>query len=458
MKMKTADVFVLTGTDGKLLDPASQSTILAQYSRSPKSARELLQSVTPESAAAFQEKWGVNYGHSSIAELCTVPYCFENVSIVASKFLERYQRAGYSEKSTRYQVFSEESFIEPAGAPPELREAAALLYRTYRDLEGPTLRYVAELVGGGPIEEVMKKPSVKARAFDSLRYLLPAGTGTNLAGVFNARDARYVMSDLLGSRLPELRDIGMKMVEAARRYAPVFAMGAKENTYELPVRSLGRLPSSAPPADPFARLIEPVGRHSEIEEAFWGRVSTWHGMTKTQFSEHMEKRGKQQVPDIFKTVRVTYDMLMDYGAFRDLQRHRRCEQYIEPLGINYGYVVPEEFDRPGFAGRSTGFWQTFYDRYCEAMNTVQSACERMLAAGVDPEVVQYAIPLGFLHRSQFEMDLREVYYITELRTQPQGHISYRRIAWEMAEEARGAFPSLMQWCRATKPEKIEEHR
>lgn len=451
MKMKTADVFVLTGMDGTLLDPASQATVLAQYSRSPKSARELLQTVTPESAAAFQEKWGVNYGHSSIAELCTVPYCFENVSIVASKFLERYQRGGYSEKSTRYQVFSEESFIEPAGAPPELREAAALLYRTYRDLEEPTLRYVAELVGGGPIEEVMKKPSVKARAFDSLRYLLPAGTGTNLAGVFNARDARYVMSDLLGSRLPELRDIGSKMVEAARRYAPVFAVGAKENSYEPQIHDLGLMPASG--ADPYARLVEPaIPYHGEIENAFWHRVSTWYRMTKAQFAEHMEKRGKHQVPEVFKTVHVTYDLLMDYGAFRDLQRHRRCEQYIEPLGIKYGYVVPEEFDRSGIAVIE------FYTRYCEAMDKAEDACRKMLQAGVDPEVVQYAIPLGFLHRSQFEMDLREVYYVTELRTQPQGHISYRRIAWEMAEEARRAFPSLMQWCRALKPEKIEEHK
>lgn len=448
--MKTADVFVLTAADGTLLPPAVQATVLAKYSRSPDSARELMQKVTPEDAATFQAKWGVTYGHSSVAELATVPYCFEGVSIIASKFLERYQRAGYSEKSTRYQVFTEDSFVEPREAPTELREAptelreaATGLYRTYASLEREVTEHVAGLIGGAPIEELVKKAPVKARAFDNLRYLLPAGTGTNLAVVTNARDARYMMSDLLGSRLPELRDLGEKMVSAASSFAPVFAMGAKPATFEPPIRSLGRVPANK---NPHARLVEPLGLNCRAqEEDFWARVSDWYGMSKGAFDTFMEGRGKHQVPDIFKTVTVTFDIVMDYGAFRDLQRHRRCEQYIEPLGPSYGYVVPDDL-----VGAHA-------DRYRAAMDKSFAACQAMLRS-TPLDMVQYALPLGTLHRSKFQMDLREVYYLTELRTQPQGHISYRRIAWQLYEEALNAFPTLMKWCRAIRPDAIGEHR
>jgi thymidylate synthase ThyX len=75
----------------------------------------------------------------------------------------------------------------------------------------------------------------------------------------------------------------------------------------------------------------------------------------------------------------------------------------------------------------------------------------------NPDYYQYMIPLGYLHRSVFSMDLKELYYITELRTKPQGHISYRRIAWEMYQIAKKRYPELMQWCRATEPDKIEVH-
>ncbi len=443
-----ADVFILLGPDGKLLPPAVQATVLAKYSRSPLSAREIVSSVTPEEAEAFQEKWGVTYGHSSVAELATMPYCFEGVSIVASKFLERYQRPGYSEKSTRYQVFSEESFVQPAGASERLRKVAARLYSTYKALEKPVTEYVAQLVGGAPIAELVTKSTVKARAFDNLRYLLPAGTGTKLAAVVNARDARYMMSDLLGSQLPELRAIGAKMMGAASAFAPVFAMGAKPNSFELPIRSLGPIPQDATPGTWWVRERR-GGRASswDISQQFWRDVHDRYGMTSAEFDVYMAARGNNPVPDIFKTVPISFDIMMDYGAYRDLQRHRRCEQYPEVLSPKYGYIVPDDI-----AG------SIFEATYREAMDYARSECLAMLAEGDAPELVQYGIALGFLHRSIFQMDLKEHYYITELRTQPQGHISYRRVAWEMAEVGREVYPSLVKWNRAVRPDRIEEHR
>jgi thymidylate synthase ThyX len=193
------EVFCLTGPDGRLLPPAVQATVLAKYSRSPLSAREIVSQLTPEDADKFQEKWVIDFGHSSVAELAMVPICFEGVSIVASKFLESFQRPGYSEKSTRYQVFSRDSFITPPGAPATMKKFAARFYDAYDSLYPKVLKRVSEITDKSPEDRM-----VKARTFDNVRYLLPAGTGTNLAWVGFARDARYMVSAARGHRNPEI--------------------------------------------------------------------------------------------------------------------------------------------------------------------------------------------------------------------------------------------------------------
>ena len=135
---------------------------------------------------------------------------------------------------------------------------------------------------------------------------------------------------------------------------------------------------------------------------------------------------------------------MDYGAFRDLQRHRRCEQYVEKLTTEYGYVIPDDIKN-----------SEIETEYCEAMDRVASYADESVI--YDSDLIQYIIPLGYLHRSRFQMDLKELYYIIELRTKSQGHISYRRIAYEMFELAKTKWPELMQWCRAVKPDEIGAH-
>jgi hypothetical protein len=240
------------------------------------------------------------------------------------------------------------------------------------------------------------------------------------------------------------------MVAAASKFAPVFAMGAKANTFEPPIRDLGRGRVPRTKSSEWRVTIEdPMTADDAFrhETRFWQRVSDWHGLDRGAFGALMETRGKHPVPEIFKTVPITFDVMMDYGAFRDLQRHRRCEQYVEPLGTDYGYLVPDDLKGTEFEAP-----------YRSAMDEVGTACRTMISSGVSSSIVQYAVPLGYLHRSIFQMDMRELYYITELRTQPQGHISYRRVAWEMAELARVCYPTLMPWNRAIRPDAIGEHR
>ncbi len=439
--MRKADVFALLGSDGRPLRPATQASVLAKYSRSPDSAREILAKTTDEDGEKFQQKYDVEWGHSSVGELANIPFCFENVSILASKVLETSQRGAYSEKSTRYQKFSRDSFVEPPDGHPSIRDAANVLYDTYERLQKPFMEAVRELSDMYGAKESV----VNARVFDSLRYLLPAGTGTNLAAVWNARDARYMIGELQAHPLAEIHRLGEALKASAHDVAPVFANGVGV-PFEPQGGGLG-LRGSIKPV--LCHVRDPLG---QVEE-FWEHVLDWYGMSPDRFSSFMGARGKRQVPKVFRTLRVRFDIIMDYGAFRDLQRHRRCDQFVAPLTSQYGTAIPDD-------AIALGFGQHFVDAYEECLSIL-----RPLQDVGDPNQ-QYALPLGTNHRSIFFMDVQELYYIAELRTQPQGHISYRRIAYDMFETAHDAWEGVcgtevvnpMKWCNAIKPQGVEQHR
>jgi thymidylate synthase ThyX len=449
--MKNFDVFCLLDNDGKLLDPAVQSTVLAKYSRSPLSAREILSSLTSEEANKFQDKWVVKYGHNSVAELAAIPVCFEGISIVASKFIERWQRPGYSEKSTRYQKFSADSFVAPPGAPDYVSDFVKPLYDTYDRLYEQMCEICAEKMGKDPDHR-----TVKARAFDNLRYLLPAGTGTNVACVLNLRDARDMIVSLRSQDNPELQLLGNKMHDAVYEVAPTLTKHTEPTKFVLNISELDRSSDLKTPVHLHDNLLlRNSNRDIRVMREFKFRLEDWHGMDLKSFNEFMVTRPEHsEVPDIFKTIPLTYTLTMDYGAFRDLQRHRRCEQYVEPHTHRYGYDIPDDIKG-----------SEIEEEYCIVMDYSRSLDYVKLFNDPSPKSIpqyklyeQYVTPLGYRHRSTFQMDMKELYYIVELRTKPQGHISYRRIAYEMYRQALDVHPYLMQWCRAIKPNTIGEHK
>lgn len=434
-----SSVFCLTNDNGSLLPPSTQATVLAKYSRSPESAKEILKNLSTEEANKFSEKWVINYGHSSVAELATVPICFEGISIIASKFIEQWQRAGYSEKSTRYQEFSEESFVTPPGAPSTMKEFAKKYYDAYKKLYPKVLVRCAEAMGMDLNNPATKNSAkLKARTFDNIRYLLPAGTGTNVAAVMNLRDARYLVSAARGHKNPEFRQLGDAVFSAVSEIAPSLIKEAHPDTFEPQIISLGRL--SQIQTDPVI-LTDYTKDGSDMLKSL---VVSYYGMNWDAFSKLMNSRGNQQIPSVFKSIRVEFDITMDYGSYRDLQRHRRCDQYAEPLTPYIGYDVPDDIKG-----------SELEQEYREAMELIKLYGDESVIHNTD--LLQYMVPLGYLHRSKFSMDLRELYYIVELRTKPQGHISYRRIAYQMYETVKSVYPDLMQWCRAVFPNSIGEH-
>jgi len=442
-------IHCLVDDDGRLLPPSLQATVLAKYSRSPHPAVKILDDLTEEEADKFHDKWTIGFGHSSVAELANIAICMEGVSIVASKIIERMPRAAYSEKSTRYQKFSSDSFVVPPGAPPTMREFVKRLYGAYDRLQPSMVRRCAVLMGLDPNDpKVLKKKEVNARAFDSIRYLLPAGTGTNVGTVINMRDARDLVKMMTGHRNPEVKMIGDAVREAVSEICPTLIRHSEPDGFLLREGGLGQISPKYDPDDPswYVDVHQPhlLPNPAQVQKSMESFISDRHGLPWSAFCAHMDNRPEHSgVPDVFKKVRLTFDVLMDFGAFRDLQRHRRCDQFVETLTTSYGYVVPDDIVGSDLEGE-----------YREAMESVHSYSDEVMD---DPDLSQYVIPLGYLHRSLFQMDLSEVYYVVELRTRGHGHISYRRVAYEMYETARKLYPELMQWCRAVKPDAIGVH-
>jgi len=133
-----------------------------------------------------------------------------------------------------------------------------------------------------------------------------------------------------------------------------------------------------------------------------------------------------------------FDILMDIGGFRDMHRHRRCIQVGQEFTTKHGYDAPEELQAAGER-----------QNYDAVMQRTASAVEQLASCGgaESQEGSQYAIPLGFRKRTLFKMDFAEVVYISELRTGPAGHFSYRNVAYAMYEAVAKKYPALAKYLR-----------
>jgi hypothetical protein len=150
---------------------------------------------------------------------------------------------------------------------------------------------------------------------------------------------------------------------------------------------------------------------------------------------------------------LRFDILMDIGGFRDMHRHRRCTQIIQGFTWQHGYETPGAADLP--SGPQNDFdilaEAGVLAEYRSAIESAHAAAAK-IAAGSAPEAAQsaqYLLPLATRIRALFKMDFAEAQYITELRSAPAGHFSYRRVAWEMYKALKRQHPDLARHIRVT---------
>jgi thymidylate synthase ThyX len=477
------DVFALTGLPEEVI-----AVLFAYYSRSRDDLRTNLArlladqdlgvvdgdaparpafALATDKARAFHEKWVVGYGHASVAEHAVVHLAVENVSIVASKVIEDLRLGAFTEKSTRYVVFDQQSHVEPPGLSPEAaathRAIVERLFGVYLDLMP---KVTAALRARTPQAEGQSDAAyasaVRGQACDLLRGLLPAGTRTNLGLTANARALEGLLTKMLSHPLAEVVAVGEAMLRASIHVAPTLVKYAARNDYRA---SLGKAVGDVlrrvytPPAGGASAtmvLTQPVRlvRHDKdalervaLALAYDGADPQAHAAGLIDGLRHATARELGEVvaaafagrgphdpaPRGLEASAMTFELMLDYGAYRDLQRHRLVSPATQRLTCHLGFETPAELVDLGFA-----------DAYQEAVGGVY---DPWLTLDGYPLEAQYAVPLAYRVRTLWTLNLRELFHVIELRSSRQGHPSYRRIAQGLYRTASSVHPWLKDLIR-----------
>jgi thymidylate synthase ThyX len=455
------------------------SVLFAYVSRSPRSFRENLVTLlgeegiaspadvdgfdpASEKAARFHKKWVIGYGHASVAEHSVLHYGIERLSILATKVLEDNRLAAFTEKSTRYQYFGRDTFYrDPAlwsGPHADACEAGMNhLMDSYRE--------VFEHVGAHLRAKHPPKPDVKPRLYeaalhaqvcDASRYLLPLATETMVAVTINARSAAWAISKLLSHPAEEMRVLGARMREEGLKICPTLLRHAEANAFQGALRdeATAYLDAELPGAPDKSETMETSGpgngarllrvdedaldhvvagllaEHGpEGIEAISRRLASQTEAMKLALLErvHAAMGPHDQCPRAFERSNYSFELTVDYGAFRDIQRHRMATQINPTLTPALGYETPEEILEAGCGA--------LYD---EAMERAGSLFDAV--AITHPVQAQYLLPLAYRKRVVFDWNLRELAHFVKLRSAAQGHISYRRIAWQIRDLVVEAQP------------------
>ncbi len=473
------------------MPPEKSAYALARYSRSPDSIEESIRWVHGHSSEKFWEQFYFDYGHASIADLGHVIICFEEISELAAIRLEDEPLWDGQAKSSRYQNFASSRWFVPGqirGSETEALYEGILrsLGDVYRLLHEPLKQFLATRE---PRPESMKQAdydrTIAARAFDVTRYLLPLAAKTNVGQVVSIRTLEKQITRLLSSQLPELRAIGEDMKDACQRppvnlwgelcgqtgglndpLAPTLARHAKANVYQETVYAdLARHAKEAlrgtgldqPGTWGAVESVELVDSHHPVDEivtTLLYRVSqapyrkileVVREWTEKEKRATIEVATRQRGPydELIKEFRSGYafifDILMDIGAWRDMHRHRRCQQVQQNFTTVHGYDVPQSLIDAGLD-----------QEYRQAMDAVRQDIDSLRKK--DQEASLYAIPFGFKVRCLFKMDYAEAEYISKLRSGVKGHWSYRTVAWQMKQQLAKKFPFLGEQIQATPPD------
>jgi thymidylate synthase ThyX len=495
-------VFAVHGADPEVLAYA-----MAKYSRSSLSMKESLRQISALRAEQFLNTFYFQYGHRSIADLAHLAFAIERLSLLAAIVLVDEQRWDGQERSTRYQDFEKSGWYLPALASPDsvhdFTHIVTSLFSTYREVSDGVFH---SLTGSVARPEAMKQEAfdrtLRARAFDVARYLLPLAANTSLGQIVNARTLETQVSRLLSHPLAEVRELGQSLREAASgtawnpsadagaaladeiaaldpalgarartlltrevRVAPTLVKYAEPNRYATATaRSLaqsaqellGSHPIAPAPVVDLVETLPGAGADSlEIELAASLLYTACHYPYRQirDLVQALPSARRDEIIDLGLRDRgphdellrefasgqaLRFDILMDIGGFRDMHRHRRCVQLIQCFTPLHGYEVPEGLAEAGLSAT-----------YCAAMDAAHTGSRRIAATDESGGAAQYLLPLGTRCRALFKMDFAEALYIAELRSKPQGHFSYRRVAWAMYEAVARQHPSLARYFRVT---------
>jgi len=471
----TEPVFALVN-----LPEVVKGALFARYSRSPKSLRRLFldefyeasgvgislisagtagaeEGVRLQRAEDLYERVFTQYGDDSVAQLGGVHLACEQASNVLTKVLEWGRIASYLEQSTRYMFYDQRLGDRYRYAvPPEVADsvlaaefAATMdsLFGAYGDLTGRLTAYYRDLHPQTPGDsDFVYRATLRARVCDDLRGLLPAATVSNVGIYASGQAYEALLLRMRAHPLAEVRGYSDLMLAELNKVIPAF-LKRVERPERGGVWSRYLASTAAAMQDIAAGHTQAAGERGQVTLIEWDpeaelkiaaaalyrytdlpddALLQWArdldgAALDTVFRAYVGDRSNRRHKPGRAMERTGYrfDILCDYGIFRDLQRHRMLTTEWQRLGTSHGYLTPEAIVDIG--GRAA--WD-------EAMGAA-AALHGRLTDELGPEVAQYAVPLAYRIRFFMQLDAREALHLLELRTGEGGHSGYRRVCQEM---------------------------
>ncbi|MDL2362861.1 MAG: dTMP kinase [Patescibacteria group bacterium] len=412
------------------------------------------------------------YGDDSVQQLGGLHFVFEGASNLLTKKLEWGRMASYLEQSTRYIYFDQKDangkyrYYTPGHFEPEIQTQYNQIMDELFELYSTMVRSLTEYVqahSSVPAAErdIAWKGATRAQACDAVRAVLPVATKSTV-GVFASGQAlESLITHLLGDDLPEAQASGEDLLKQARKIVPMFLERA-----DKPERGGATIAYNANTRHAVADLAkeylsdkhsttnqEPVTlvdywpknemllvpdmlyEHSSLPlEELQAEVGNWdYSQRQTVFNTYMgERLNRRHRPGrAIEKAHYSWDLVCDYGIFRDLQRHRMVDDLNwQQLTPRYGYEIPQLVEAAGM----TDQFEACFDLSLKLYSILQQAGYRLEA--------QYATLLGHRMRWKVTYNAREAFHLHELRTSPQGHPGYRKLVLQMHEKLSEVHPLL----------------
>ncbi|MBA3690482.1 MAG: FAD-dependent thymidylate synthase [Actinobacteria bacterium] len=461
-----------------------KGALFARYSRTTKSLRRLFldefaNGITAEStlthtgeerAEKLYERVFVEYGDDSVAQLGGVHLACEQASQLLCKALEWGRLGAYLEQSTRYMRYDDRpggrwrATVPPeiAGTDLEARFDAFLdtTFEAYGRMYGPMDAFYRDRF---PQQEgdsdFVYRQTIMAKTCDTLRVLLPAATRSNMGIFATGQSYEQLLMRLASHPLAEMREFGELMLVELRKVIPAFLTrvdvedrgvawsrywrDTREHVEEMTGKAL--LGVAAEERDEVTLTdFDPEGEVKVAAAVMYAAsglpddqlLELARGMTPDDRAQLLRssvgpRSNRRHKPGrSWERTGYRFDLLCDYGAFRDLQRHRPLTIEWQSLGTGHGYEIPAEIEDAGLRGE--------WERVLE----MSAATEQDLCAAGHERAAQYAVSMAYKVRFVMQMSAREAMHLVELRSQPQGHPTYRRVAQALHAQIARVHPAI----------------
>jgi thymidylate synthase ThyX len=458
--------------------PLLVAAAMARLSRRGSDLREIFldefASTGEESAEGLIGRVVTEYGDDSVQQLITIATVVEDASNLLTKKIEWGRLASYLEQSTRYIFYDKKNaageykYFTPRNLPKEIetwyRESMDHIFDVYSEMVRGVTAYVQAKnpapTSGDKRDLIAWRGATRAQACDAVRVVLPAATKSTVGIVSSSQALETMVRRLLADSLEESNDTGRRLLGESRKVISAFLKRA-----DLPERGLAwivylketkqaikdfvkkNLPQTSvdfvqevtlvdySPKNELDLLPGMLFETSELsQEELQEKIASWPLEKQEEaFNAYIGNRmNRRHKPGrALEEAHYKWEIVADYGTFRDLQRHRIVDAWEwQNLTTKYGYDIPELVKEAGFE-----------KQFKECFATSKKLWQMMIDAGFEDEA-QYATLFGHKLRYRFILNAREAFHLLEIRTSPQGHPGYRKICKEMHRLLSEVHPRL----------------